>query len=182
MPRSLPAPMITATTSASLALCWLLDLQLASGMEHVWNGVGALSWNGNTYAGVGSFGAVGDIAESSDVKAPGAVVQLSGIDPTLLADCLSDIQIGAPATLWLALFANGAIVCAYPAFAGTVDKATMGMGVETSMIQLALETKMTNLRRAGKRRYTMADQKEYYPDDTGFAFVEIQNDIAELWG
>jgi hypothetical protein len=182
MPRNLPALMITAATSNALALCWLLDVQLASGTAHVWTSIGSLNWNGNTYQGVGSFGAVGDISESSDVKAPGTVVQLSGIDPTLLPDCLTDIQQGAPATVWLGLFSAGAIVATYPAFAGTVDKAPIGMGVETATIQLNLETRMTNLQRATNRRYTMADQRLYYSGDIGFSWVEIQNDIALLWG
>lgn len=151
--------MITSFTADEVTLCWLLDLQLVSGVEHVWNGVGSLSSNGNTYSGVGSMGAVGPIAEGSDVKARGTTVQLSGIDPTLLADCLSDIQQGAPATLWLATFAAGGIQAAYAAFGGTVNKAPIAMGVKTVTIQLALETKMANLQRATNRRYTMADQR-----------------------
>ncbi len=32
------------------------------------------------------------------------------------------------------------------------------------------------------RRYTTSDQMYYYPDDSGFNWVETLNDIALLWG
>jgi hypothetical protein len=174
--------MITAITANAVALAILVDIQLASGTAHVWSGSGTLVWNGNNYLGVGSFGGISEVSESSETKADGLVLQLSGIDPTLFSDCLNDIQQSAPATVWLAIFSGSAIVAAYPMFAGAVDKPVMTLGVETLSIQLSLETRMTNLQRPTMRRYTMADQRQYYPDDIGFSWVEILNDIALLWG
>lgn len=182
MPRSLPAPMLTAIGSNAFALCYLVDLTLASGTVHIWTGVGTVVWNGNSYRGVGSLGSVGDVAEGSEVKASGMSIALSGIDPVLLADSLNDIQVGAPAVVSLALFSDGAIICSCTAFAGTVDKPTLAAGPDTITIALALETRMANLQRASNRRYTAADQRSYYWDDSAFDWVEVLNDIALLWG
>jgi hypothetical protein len=182
MPRSLPSQMITAFPSNAIALCFLVDLQLVSGADHVWSGIGSVVWNGNTYRGVGSLGAIGEISESSEVRAPGTSVGLSGIDPTILNETLDDIQQGAPVTVWAALFSEGAIVCAYSLYAGTVDKPALNIGPDTFSVALALETKMANLQRASNRRYTAADQRNYYPLDSGFNWVETLNDIALLWG
>lgn len=182
MPRSLPSPMLSAFPSNAMALCYLVDIQLASGAAHVWSGVGSVVWNGNTYLGVGSLGAVGEVSEGSDVRADGTSIALSGIDPALLNDTVNDIQVGAPATVWLALFSEGTIVCAYSLFAGTVDKPSLGVGPETFTIALGLETRMANLQRPSNRRYTSADQRNYYPLDSGFDWVETLNDIALLWG
>ncbi len=137
---------------------------------------------GNTYAGIGSFGAVSDIDEGSEVRADGMSIALSGIDPALMADTLNDIQVGAAVTVWLGLFKNGAVVATYPLFAGTVDKPTIVAGVDTITIALALETRMANLQRATNRRYTAADQRNYFSLDSGFNWVEVLNDIALLWG
>jgi hypothetical protein len=182
MPRDLPSLMIAPITSNAVSPCYLLDIQLVSGTEHVWNGVGTVSWNGNSYKGVGSFGAVSDIQEGSEVKADGTSVSLSGIDPTLLNETLNDIQVSAPATVWMGVFSEGAILTAYKIFGGTVDKPQVGIGVDAIAITLALETKLANLQRANNRRYTAADQRRYYTDDSGFNWVEQQNDIAEIWG
>jgi hypothetical protein len=131
---------------------------------------------------VGSLGAVGEIQESTEIKADGTSVQLSGIDPALLNESLNDIQLGAPATLWLGIFSEGAVLAAYPIFVGTVDKPQIPIGPDTISIQLALETRMANLQRASNRRYTAADQRSYYPSDTGFNWVETLNDISLIWG
>jgi hypothetical protein len=174
--------MIASVQANSVGLCWLVDLQLVSGVEHAWTGIGTLVWNGNSYKGVGSLGGVSDIQEGSEVRADGTSIALSGIDPTLLNESLNDIQVGAPASVWLGIFANGALSAAYKVFGGTVDVPRIGVGPSALTIALALETKLANLGRANNRRYTAADQRRYFPDDSGFNWVEVQNDIALLWG
>ena len=182
MPRNLSSPMITAVTGNDVSPAFLLDLGLVSGDAYVWSGWGSIAANGNTYAGIGSFGAISDVTEGSDVKARGMRVGLSGIDPTLLGDTLGDIQIGAAVTFWLAAFTNGAVLATYPLFVGTVDKPAFNVGPDAFMVTVALETKLANLQRPTNRRYTNADQRVYYPDDIAFAWVETLNDIALIWG
>jgi hypothetical protein len=41
---------------------------------------------------------------------------------------------------------------------------------------------MANLQRATNRRYTAADQRSYFPLDSGLNWVEVLSDIALLWG
>lgn len=182
MPRSLPSPMITAITSNSFSPCFLLDLSLVSGTVHVWSGFGSLSWSGNTYAGIGDLGGIGEIVESSEVKSNSTQVILSMIDSALLSDTLNDIQLAAPATLWLGIFSAGAITAGYPLFSGTVGKPGIDMGIENFTLVLELESKLANLQRASNRRYTAADQRRYYSDDSAFNWVESLNDLALLWG
>jgi hypothetical protein len=183
MPRELPTPMIGAITSNEVGPCVLVDLTLASGIQHIWSGVGTLSYGGNDYLGVGSLGAVGDVNEGVEVKADGTTVTLSGIDPTLLNDCLAEIQLGAPVTIWFAVFSAGGLLGApYPLFVGTVDRPSIQVAPDSLAITLSLENRMANLQRPSARRYTSADQMYYYPDDSGFNWVETLNDIALEWG
>jgi hypothetical protein len=181
--RSLSTQLVTQITSQAVNPCFLVDLTFTTGQYHVWSGVGSVTWNGNTYLGVGSLGQVGDITEGTQVRADGTTLTLSGIDSTLLDDCLSDIQVGAPATVWFGVLdGNGNILATNILFAGTVDKPTIHTAPSTVSITLALENQLYNLQRACLRRYTSADQRLYYPQDIGFSWVEIQNDIALVWG
>src|SRR5690348_11905300 len=110
MSRNLTSPLIADLTSENLYPAFLADITFTSGVSYVWSGVGSLVWNGHTYIGVGSLGQVGDVNENTEVRADGTSLTLSGIDSTLLNDCLNDIQIGAPVTVWLAsLTSVGAI-------------------------------------------------------------------------
>ncbi|HEV2324565.1 MAG TPA: hypothetical protein VGS10_11500 [Terracidiphilus sp.] len=180
--RNLPTPMIAQITSNEVMPVVLADLAFKSGTVYVWSGLGSVVCNGHTYVGVGSLGQVGDIKEGVQVKADGTSVSLSGIDPTILNDCLDDIQLGAPATLWLGILSNGVITATYPMYVGTVDKPSLPISPDTLTISLAIENKMLNLQRPTMRRYTSSDQNYYFPSDTGFHWVEIDNDLALIWG
>ncbi|HLH35994.1 MAG TPA: hypothetical protein VKX41_15080 [Alloacidobacterium sp.] len=182
--RNLSSPMVQAIQSDYIRPAFLAMLNFTTGIQYVWTGPGPLVWNGNTYTGVGSLGQVGTISEATEVRADGTTVTLSGIDPALMGDCLNDVRVGAPAVIYFALVdQSGALIgTPYPLFSGTVDKPVVSVGPDSISISLALESRLTNLQRATQRRYTAADQHIKYPDDTGFNWVEILNDIALRWG
>ncbi len=183
MPREISSPMLASLTSIAIRPVFMAAITFKSMVEYVWTGVGNLVYAGNTYKGVGEFGHYGGATEGSDVHAYGTTITLSGIDPTLLNECMTDIQLGAPAVIYFALLdSNGAILgTPYPAFSGVVDRPVITPGLEEISISLSLETKMANMMRANMRRYTAADQNLYYPGDTAFNWVEILNDQALLW-
>lgn len=183
MPRDLSSPLVTSFTGNQVALCILADLGFASGTAYAWSGIGTLAWNGNSYAGVGSLGAVGDIAEGVEVRANGTTVQLSGIPTSLMTDAQSEIQTNLPATIYVGAFdqANGSLIDAYPMFKGTIDKSQFEVGGNTFSVTLNLELRMLNFQRASNRRYTSADQNRDYPDDPFFNFVELLHDQTLEW-
>jgi hypothetical protein len=184
VPRNIEATMLSSLTSNLIRPGFLAMLTFHTGTRYVWTGLGNLVYAGNTYEGVGSLGTIGAIDEGTEVRASGTTVTLSGIDPVLLAECLSDIQLGAPAAIYFALFdaALNIIGTPYPLFVGTVDQPVIAIGTDTMSISLKLENKLINLQRANMRRYTAADQRRYYPADTAFNFVELGNDLALKWG
>lgn len=181
--RNLSAPMLAGVTASPIYPAVLVMLTFTSGVQYVWTGAGPLLWNGNTYQGVGDLGKIGAISEGSEVGAEGTSVGLSGIDPTLLSDCMTDIQVGAPAAIYFALVDSTLTIIGtpYPLFVGCVDQPVLDISLDSLAIMLKLESRMANLQRANMRRYTSADQQLYYPNDSFFAFVEQLNDEALLW-
>jgi len=184
MSRDLSSPMITAIESNYIRPALLAKLTFKTGIEYVWSGAGTLSFGGNNYRGVGSLGSIGAISEGTEVRADGTTLMLSGIDPAILGECLNEVQLGAPATIYFALLdqSNAIVGTPYPLFDGVVDAPAVTVAPDTVSISLALENRMTNLQRPTNRRYTAADQHLQYPNDTGFNWVEILNDIALRWG
>lgn len=179
MARDLDATYAGGLSAGVIMPVRLVMLTFASAVRYVWSGVGTLVWNGNSFAGVGSLGQVGSITEATGVEANGTTVSLSGIDPALLAECLTDIQIGAPARIWRGLWQNGALLgTPYQTFRGYVDKPAFNISAETLAISLSLESRIVNLGRASYRRYTAADQHLQYPNDCGFNWIEQIQDIA----
>lgn len=188
MSRGLSTPMLSGPGSISsnaIRPAFLVDLQFRTVAEHVWSGAGTITWNGNTYVGVGSVGKIGSVSEGSGdgLNAQGTSVTLSGINPALLAESMTDIQLGAPATIWFALFDGNLNILGspYPLYVGTVDQPQLAIGTEEMSITLKLENRLINLKRSGMRRYTSADQNLYFPTDCAFTWVEILNDQALKW-
>lgn len=102
---------------------------------------------------------------------------------SMLSEALADVQTGAPAQIWVGLMSNGAFIGSpYLTFSGLVDQPQIRAGASTIDIMLALESRLSDLARPSGRRYTAADQKLFYPDDSGFDWVETLNDRANRWG
>lgn len=184
MPRNLDPSMQQALESGLIIPAFLVTLTFVTSTQFVWSGVGDLVFNGDTYIGVGSLGKLGAINEGVDVKADGTSVTLSGIDPILFNDSMSDIQQGLPATIYFALFTNtGALIgTPYKLFDGVIDEPTVSVGGDTISITLNLENAMLDGQRATVRRYTDADQRLSFPTDSGFQFVTGLQDAAFVWG
>jgi hypothetical protein len=183
MPRQLDSSMAAALATGHIQPFFMALLSFKSSQQWIWSGVGNLVWNSQNFIGVGSFAKLGTIQEGTDVNAYGTTVTLSGIDPVLLEDCMTDMVPGAQATLWFGLLASGAIVGSpYQIFSGTMDQPTVSWDADTISITLALESRMLDLARPSNRRYTSADQRLYFPTDTAFSWVEQLNDLADNWG
>ena len=183
MSRQVDPLMSAALSTGQIIPVILVMLTFRSGTRYIWSGYGDLEYNAQIYKGVGALGSVSTITEGTEVQSSGTSVGLSGIDPVQLNECLNDIQLGAPAKIWFGLMANGMTLMGAPylIFSGTVDKPQISVGVEKIGIALALSTRMIDLQRASQRRYTAAEQHLKYPDDIGFNWVEILNDIALNW-
>jgi hypothetical protein len=112
---------------------------------------------------------------------------LSGIDPVLLPESLSDIKLGASAKLYLGFFEPDSLtlvstpVCL---FAGIVDQPSVNMDPASGKVTISLniESSLIRLQRACNLMFTPADQKIDHPDDTGLDQVNLLNWQALAWG
>jgi hypothetical protein len=188
MDRNLDSSLIAALPAPVIMPTLLAMLTFRSATKYVWTGVGNIVVDSQTYVGVGSLASVGGITEGLGVQADGTSVTLSGLEkmvgqsPDFLSECLGDIRSQAPAKLWFGLMNGPTLIARYLLFSGIIDKSTISIAPEAISIALALESRLIDLSRASQRRYTSADQNLDFPDDSGFDWVEIENDIAILWG
>jgi hypothetical protein len=184
MSRNIDPTMASALASGAIRPFFMAELHFKSSVQWMWSGVGNLVWDSQTFIGVGSFAKIGNIQEGTDVNAYGTTVTLSGIDPVLLQDSLTDMQPGAQAVLWLGLMTQAGTILGspYQLFAGTMDQPSVNIGNDTLTITIALESRLLDLKRAQNSRYTSADQRRNFPTDTAFGWVEQLNDLALIWG
>ena len=183
MPRpGVSTAMATGLAAQSVLPVLLVELHLNSGVQYCWSGVGSIVWNGQTWQGVGAFGAIGDVVESEEIAVNGMQLSLQGIPYTDLngaavdpvEQALSECQQSNPVILYFGLFDNAAgalVVDPVIAFSGRMDKIQIEEGAETVTITMNVEPQRVDINRDRDRRYADQDQRLNYPTDSGFKQV-----------
>ena len=185
MPRSDATSAFVAALDANvLRPAIFVSMAFANETLYLWSGTGTVTWNGISWSGVGTLGSIASVEEGSTVQARGTVLTLSGIDPQLLGDSLSDLQQGLPVTVWLALFDSTPAIIANPVivFQGRMDQPTITMDGTTATIQINCESRLIDMNVPAERRYTNEDQQRDYPNDRGFEFVNAIQEMTLYWG
>ena len=169
--------------STSVRPLFLISCAFAAETIYVWTGVGDLSWNGQTWKGVGTFGNLSAIAESSEVQAQGITLTLSGIPTNLLADAMSTMNNAGQAQVYLGfLDTTGALVPdPIPAYIGLMDQPLIDLSTDTASISVTVENRLTDLQRARGGRYTEQDQRARHPNDGGLKYVSWLQDEFLNW-
>jgi hypothetical protein len=185
MPRTdATAAFITALEAPLLRPAIFVEGSFASGNVYLWSGRGTVTWNGQSWTGVGTLGSITPVEEGSTVEARGTTLTLSGLDVTLLGDALTDVRQGLPVTVWLALFDDTLTMVSNPviAFQGRMDQPTISHDGSTATIQINCESRLVDLNTPAERRYTNEDQQRDYPGDRGLEFVNSIQEVTIYWG
>ena len=161
MPRpGVTAAMVTALQSPSLKPALFVSIQFKTETVYLWTGSGSLTWNGQTWSGAGSLMNISSIETSDKVEAQGMSIELSGIDPTLLSEVLSDVQIGYPVSVYFTAYSGSAFITPpITSWNGRVDRPTCKVGGDQATISLACETQLIDMNIPVDRRYTQEDQQ-----------------------
>jgi len=185
MARDLNASLSSAIIEPVVAPVFFFKAQFDSGSVLAWSGYGDISWGGDTYLGIGDFGGVDKVDETSDVRANGVTLTLSGIPSQLLAIALTEPYQGRPCTLFLGALnlTSGAIIgTPYPLISGRMDVMTIEEGATTGTITLTVENRLIELFRTKERRYTHEDQQIDFPGDLGLEYVAGLQEKPINWG
>ena len=189
MARDLDAQLQAKFDGDSLQPFLAVEITFDSGVSRVWGGYGILIIDGWQFVGTGALGGISTISESTENKATGISLNLSGIPNDALAAALRQKYQGKSCTIYMgALSGNdtsgsrGLVGSPIVLFRGKTDRMSINMGPDTSSISVTVENRMIDLERSRVRRYTTEDQKFYHPGDNGFKFVTSIQDKEVPWG
>ena len=175
--------MLTAIASGQIQPALFVQITFADDTIYAWSGLGSISWNSQTWTGIGMFGEVSTIDEGTTVEAKGVVLTLSGIDSAMLAEALQEVQLGAPVVIYLGFFSGSSLIASpIIAWAGRVDQPTFAVGGDHSTLTINCENHLLDMNCAVDRRYTLEDSQM---DDAGDLYCMFVNSIQEItisWG
>lgn len=161
----------------------LLELEL-SPYVYLWSGLGNLSWNGQTWVGVGTLGQISAIEETVSVEAVGATFSLSSIPSDLLSDVLNYEFQNKGASLYLGFMDENLAMLADPEkiFTGTIDVVNVIDGGDSCILKMNVENVLRGLLRPRNKKYTSQELKKKYPTDLGLDYVADLQDATINWG
>ena len=165
-----------------------VELDFSTGTLYFWNGYGDLSMtvrgSPQTFTGLGDLGGVSAIGETTEMKASGITLTLTGVKSSLISEALSANYTNRNAYVYLGLFdaSKNVIADVYVLFSGKMDVLKINEQAETSTIELAVENRLISFDRANERRYTHEDQQIDYAGDLGFEFIPDLQDKPIVWG
>lgn len=184
MSRNLTSAMVTAVTADRVSPVAFVEAEFASGIVRMWSGVGAVTWNGLEWLGVGSLGTISSMPEVSEVQAQSVTLSLSGIPNDLLGDVLHEIRQGRPCRIWIGMLddTDTIIIDPYCVLAGRIDVGAIEERPETSTASITVENQLVDMQRVRDRRYTDQDQQFFFAGDKGFNYVTAIQTWNGIWG
>ena len=184
MARDLTAGALAELSAPTIRPVLFVEVEFDSGFVRLWTGIGDITWDSKLWTGMGNLLSVAPAGETTEIRANGIVISLSGVNPVFLSAVLANARQSKPANCWLGfLNASEAVIAdPYQFFSGSVDVPTINEGAESAIITITAENRLIILRKILPRRYTSEDQKIDFPTDKGFDFqVFIQNWTGQ-WG
>jgi hypothetical protein len=181
--RTIDAALVTASQSDTVVPIFLLQLAYDSGTVRFHTGLGDISFNGNTYTGVGDFGSFSAIEEPSGIEETAIDLILSGVDASLVSLSFNEFYQGRTATIWLGFknVTTGALIAPTIVFLGVIDNTKINLG-KTATIILRVTNNSAFWSRINDKRYTDEDQQATYPGDTAFKYIAQIQEKRNVWG
>lgn len=184
MPRNgASGAQLSALQAGSLQPRFFVSIQFASGSVYLWTGIGSVSWNGQTWTGLGALLNLVPIETAPTVEARGVTIMLSGFDATLMPDLQQQFQLGLPVSIYYTDWNNGTpLTPPIAAWSGRTDQPIFDVAGGKATVSLACENRLIDMNVRCERRHTNEDQQMQYPGDLAFQFVYAIQDITLFIG
>ena len=192
MPRNLSSSVIAALSAPIInpAIFVMLTFgTIVAGLVvpfsvYMWSGIGSISWNGQTWLGLGSLLNISTIEDGCTVEARGIVLTLSGLDPNLLPAAQNELILGLPVAVYLALYdsTNTLIGTPITSWSGRIDQPEFSIEPTEVTLTINCENVLLDMNIAVDRRYTIEDAQLDNPGDLGFQFVNGLQEKNLFWG
>lgn len=187
MARSIGSNFLAQLNSSEIRPFYAVKMYFTSGTLLLNTTYNDLVIAGNTYLSSGHILNISQIAETSDTKASGIQINLTGLDSSILSAGLNDDVAGMVVEVYFGVLtttsnADAIVDTPYKIFEGFIDTMVLDEQGISSTLKFTVENKMIILEKPTDRRYTDEDQKDLFPNDRGLEFVASLQNKSIAWG
>lgn len=158
------------------------EFEFKTGTSRVHTGVGEILIGGQIFYGLGDLGQVGTVSEVNDTSAQSVSVQLSGLNPQLIAISLNESSIGRPVNLYIAVTDDDyTSVRSNLLFRGKLTSASVITG-EQNAISYSISSVFEEWSKGKPYRYTDESHQKRNGGDRIFRYVAQMSEKSIYWG
>jgi len=173
----------TEANKKAIRMFIAVALDFTSGMVRVHDGIGSISWGGNTYDGVGTLGGVEQVDESVEVIARPLSLTLSGVETSLVSTAMTETYQNRTVTIYLGFLdetTNTVIDTPEVSWEGRMNQMSISSSDGGAAIRLTCEHRLRREMRIA--RYTNEDQQLLHSGDRFFDLVTSIKGFVSKWG
>jgi hypothetical protein len=181
--RTLDATLKAAAESDVFNYVVFVKLAFPSATVYAHNGVGTLSFGGDDYLGVGAFGGISAVEDTTQLVSKPLTVELSSITQDIIDAVQTDDVFGRAADVYVGSMDADGNLEGTPDnwFSGHMETVQVLVG-EKDGISIRLQSRASRLRLRSNKRYTLEDHQRDYPGDLMFEFLPALQDAQVVWG
>jgi hypothetical protein len=176
--------LMAAAIASGAPLVLLAEIEHPSGTARFWSGIGQLTWDGETWSGIGELGTITPIQHTSAIAIQEIEFTLSGADPAIVATLDDDVR-NLSGRAWLAALDQSGKIIEDPIqiVDSTLDFQSHKINDDgTATISITARSGFYSLERALDDVWSAEDQRKIYPDDSGLDMIsKLQNQELQ-WG
>jgi hypothetical protein len=109
MPRNLTAQVQAILSGPNAEAVYLMQFEFSGTTLRITTHVDDISWNGQTWTGIGGTITFTSVDETTDDKGQGVEMKLSGVDTSIVAILMAQNYVGRKVSVWKAYIDFGAI-------------------------------------------------------------------------
>ncbi len=181
--RTLDADLLAGATGPEFFYIVLAKLAFPSGTVYVHNGVGTKSFGGDDYLGVGAFGSISVLEDTTALDSKPVTLTLSSIVPEIIDAVKTDDVFGRDADIYIGATDENQDLLGTPDnwFSGHMETVEVLIGKDDA-IAIRLQSRASRLNLRNNKRYTIEDHQIDHSGDLFFEFLSFLMDAEVLWG
>ena len=181
--RTLDSDLKASAESSTFNYVIFVSLAFPSGTVRVHNSVGTISFGGNDYLGVGAFGSIDAIQETSDLVNSPVKLTLSSITQEIIDAIKTDDIANRDVDIYLgALNADGELQGTPTNWiSGYMEHATLSVGAQNG-VMIQVQTRAAKLKQRNNKRFTIEDHQQDHAGDLFFEFLPYVIQAQIQWG
>jgi len=148
----------------------------------LWSRSGNLTWNGETFRGVGILGKVSGVSKTTTLEVKQITLSLRGVPPTSTEFLSANVRNRA-VKIWLAAISRNKVVGEpYQLIDDKMDYQTLRVADDGLVtIEITVNVGFWTIERAVNKAWTHESQIARFPDDTGLSQIPLLANKQSNW-